>query len=258
MPATLTTLLVFATEAGRIPPDDLRTQLAVPLGILVFIGSIYLLLRANLGTRRGYLVLGTSLFGFLTIHALFWTFGAPGTPPATGPQSLPGQELNAYEPTWVAFAGDSLIAERPEYSIVRQYPEGFGPVPADFADGAGVAVDEIRNFFSSEERQSKVVQADWEPVPGPDGVLYAEATNGRPIVAVTYGPPEGGDDAEPVTLYGYFDAGNPIFPSLVALGIAFALFLFHVFLLNRDEVRERRERAEEAAEEEAEPVPART
>ncbi|MDP8971075.1 MAG: hypothetical protein M3N52_11390, partial [Actinomycetota bacterium] len=213
MPPSLASLAVLATESG-LPPSDLRTQLAVPLGILVFIGSIYVLLRANLGTRRGYLVLGCSLFGFLSILALFWTFGAPGTPPATGPQSLPGQELNAYEPTWVAFAGDSLIAEKPEYAIVRQYPEGFGPVPEGFAGTAGAGAEDIKSFFSSRERQTKIVQADWVPVPGPEGLRYAEAANGRPIIAVTFAPPEGAEDADatPVTVFGYYDAGNPMFP----------------------------------------------
>ncbi len=255
MHVALIGLVVLATEEG-IAPGDLRTKLAVPLGIAIFIGSIYVLLRANLGTRRGYLVLGSSLFGFLTILAAFWTFGAPGTPPATGPQSLPGQELGAYEPTWVPFAGDSLIAERRAYGVVKQYPEGFGPVPESFLDTADAGVQDIKDFFSAEERQTKIVGADWVPAPGDDGLRYAEATNGRPLIAVTYVPPED-QRGEPVTLFAYYDAGNPIFPGLLTLAIVFALFVVHVLLLNRDEARERRERTEEAAEE-AETVTAGT
>jgi hypothetical protein len=237
-------LPVLATESG-IPTSDWRTQLAVPIGVTIFFGSIYLLLRSNLGTRRAYLLLGTCVFGFLTILALFWSFGAPGTPQATGPTNLPGQVPNEYQPTWVPFAVDSLVADMPEYSVVKQYPEGFSEVPEGFAQQATTGADEIQTFFASAEGGDNVEDT---AVYDPAEIRYAVAENGRPIIAVTYRAVNeaGGPDPaqEPVTFFGFFDAGNPIFPSLVVLGIAVMLFVLHAFLLDRDEQRERRERAE--------------
>src|SRR5688500_18590401 len=143
--------LVLATEGG-IPPSSHWAKLAVPIGFLAFIGLTYMLVRSNLGTRRGYLVTFSSLFGFLLVYALFWTFGAPGTPPNTGPQNLPGQELDAYQPVFRMFAPDSLIAEDPDYAVVQSYPDGFSEeAPEGLTEDVQVAVDETKTFFSDGE-----------------------------------------------------------------------------------------------------------
>jgi hypothetical protein len=193
MQVTLNWFTVLAAETAHlIPGSDWRAKIAVPLGSLIFLGSVYMLVRANLGTRRGYLVTATSLFGFSIIYALFWAFGAPGTPPATGPQNLPGQELDAYEDTWRPYAGDSLIADDPVYAVAKTYPEGF----SDSLEGAGLeenfeataktGSDEIKTFFSTSGKgtplQTAVVQPTWQEVER----KYAVATNGRPIIGVTY------------------------------------------------------------------------
>ncbi|MBA2528922.1 MAG: hypothetical protein H0V19_02985, partial [Euzebyales bacterium] len=140
------------------------------------------------GTRRGYLVLATSLWGFLVIYSLFWTFGAPGTPPATGPQNLPGQELDAYEPVWRPFARDSNLANSPDYEVVKSFPEGFAKTPeaaglAPNVDGVAGG-DEVFNFFSgSPALQTPPVEPTWTV--DPESVRYAEAANGRPVIGVT-------------------------------------------------------------------------
>lgn len=252
--------------AQGVPGDSISARLAVPIGALVFYGSIYLLLRAAVGTRRAYLVFATSFFGFMIILSLFWTFGAPGTPPAVGPTYLPTQPSDAYQPKWTPFAQDSLVAERPEYAFVKDYPDGFGEVPADFERQAASGADSIAGFFGESAHQPGDFEEDWEPVE----IVYAEAPNDFPVIAVTYEPPaeegeeaaEGGEaeggaeeEVEPVTLYGFFDPGAPLFPGIVFIVVSLVGFLLHVFLLNADERREQRELAE-AAEEEREKVPA--
>ncbi|HVM00331.1 MAG TPA: hypothetical protein VM324_13650 [Egibacteraceae bacterium] len=284
----LTDLTIFGAQG--VPGTSPSARLAVPLGILVFYGSIYLLLRANLGTRRAYLVLATSFFGFMIIMSLFWTLGAPGTPQAAGPTYLPTQPSDAYQPTWTPFAGDSLVAERPDYAFVQDYPDGFGEVPEDFARTGNAGVESTLSFFAESGRQPvSGFDSDWEPVE----VLYAEAPNGFPVVAVTFQepPPEEGAEAEAgaepdaeaggeadveaapeaeaegddpagdpaeepetVTLFAFYDEGAPLFPGFVFIGLSLLGFLLHAALLNADEGREQRELAELAPEEEKVPA----
>lgn len=259
MHEVLSGLTVVAAEG--IPADSPLAKLAVPLGILVFLGSAYMLLRSNLGSRRAYLVLGTSFFGFMIILSLFWTFGAPGTPQAVGPSYLPGQPRDAYQAKWVPFAGDSLVAERDEYSVVQNYPDAFGEVPEDFSGEAQNGADAIAGFFAESDTEIDRepvddFSADWNV----DQIRYAEADNGFPVIAVTY--LETGDDGEEVvddpgevTLFGFFDPGAILFPGLVVVGLAVLGFAIHAPLLAADENRQRREEAE-AAQPEEERVPA--
>jgi hypothetical protein len=251
---TLTGLTVLAAEG--VPPGSPLAVLSVPIGVIVLLGSIYLLVRSNLGTRRGYLVMATSLFGFMVIMSIFWTFGAPGTPQATGPRNLPGQLPNEYQPTWTPFAQDSRIAQLPEYQIVQNHPDGFGEVPEDFADEAEAGANDIQTFFADEDHGEVI--SDIDEV---ESIEYAEADNGFPVVAVTYLPVDPNtfevvEDGEPVTLFAFFDEGNPIFPGLVFIALSLLLFGLHAFLLFLDEGRETREAARTADEVEREPVPA--
>jgi len=184
----LGSLVVLATEGG-IPTSNPWSKLALPLATLIFLGSVYLLLRSNLGTRRGYLVLGTSLFGFMLIISLFWTLGAPGTPPYTGPQNLPGQGLEEYEPTWYPFAPDSEVASRPEYAFVQDYPSGFADAPEDFAEEAATGASEVQNLFSGfptdgTSPYTNLIGATWKPAE----ITVAEAPNGFPVVGIIYKP----------------------------------------------------------------------
>ena len=280
--STSTNLLILATEGG-IPTSNPWSQVAVPLGILIFVGSVYLLLRSNLGTRRGYLVMSTSLWGFGFLISLFWAFGAPGTPPTTGPQNLPGQPGDAYQPVWVAFAGDAAVVteEGSPYNAVATYPEGWGAVPDDFTDEVDAGVQSITSFFSGLAEEGEEPGTYTNLLFGSETVVgepqYAEAANGRPMLAVTVAPTcqLGLDGADPTemppfcegqevgdlipedavlangnparvdqTFFGFFDAGAPYFPSLVMSGVMLALLVVHLLLLARDEGRERRERYE--------------
>ena len=268
MLATMHHLIVFAAEANEefVPPDDWRNIVALPAAFLFFFVSIYLLLRSNLGTRRAYLVMATSFFGFMMILSLYWTFGAPGTPMATGPQNLPGQVANYYEPNWRPFAADSVIGNE-QYPLVKSFPEGFSPVPEDdqeLTDQVTTAVDELQSFFS--EARAGVpgpVGGDWIPAGEPQVAVAADSTL---VVGVTFAPPfpedsEAGEPGQPdtsgetYTAFAYFDPGFILFPSLVMVALSVIGFVLHVLLLGRDENREKEERASDAAVE-PERVPA--
>lgn len=237
----MSTLALFAAQAT--PPDSLLAKITVPLGAVIFLGSIYMLLRSNLGTRRGYLVFAAAFFGYMIIQSAFWAFGAPGTPVATGPTNLPGQPANAYQPEWVAFAEGSRIANG-DYAWINDAE--WGPVPEEFAGTAEVGVGDIHGFFAGEAGH-ELVEEHWKP--DTDRIEYARQDGGYPVLRVTYVETDestgevvaGGDE---VTLYGYFDAGNASFPAIVFLLISLVGFAIHALLLDRDEQREKRELAE--------------
>lgn len=247
MPDILAGLIVFA--ADEISPDSAMAQLIVPLGIIAFLGSTYLLLRSNLGTRRAYYVLATCLFAFMFIMSLFWGFGAPGTPQATGPTNLPGQVPDALQSKWVPFAQDSRLAARQDLQVVQQYPEGFvqDGWPSDFEAEEGQegnlvdqGVDEITNFFSS-DAAGQQIEAVWDV----ESVSYAEAPGtGYPILAITYRETDEAlqpiPDGQTYTAFGYYDAGNPLLPSYVFIVLSLLGLLLHGWLLDRDERMEKR------------------
>lgn len=273
----MTDALVLATEAA-IRYDSWLARTAVPIGIIIFLGGPYMLLRSNLGTLRAYLVLATSFFGFMMLISLFWAFGAPGTPAATGPTNLPGQPPDEYQPVWVPFAADSTIAEDPDYVAVVGDDAAFGPVPADQAENVGVGAGEIKNLFSTDPETSGYpirIPGTWV-LDGDPG--YAVADNGRPVIRVTYAatyaldaqgnPPEGvsedqigtlipaaeREEDQQYTAYAFFDAGAPLFPSLMFVLTSLLGFALHGALLYRDEQSERREREPAAVEPERVPA----
>lgn len=105
-------VLLLATEGVEgLSPDHIASDLAVPLGLLIFSGSVFALLWSNYGARKGALIYGVALFGFNFLIGVFWWFGAPGTPVATGLQNFPGQPGDQYQAKWFPFEGGSERSE---------------------------------------------------------------------------------------------------------------------------------------------------
>lgn len=94
--------LILAVEEA-IPPDHPASILAVPLGILFFVGSIYLLLWSNYGAKKALAITGVAWGGISAILGIFWWFGAPGISAGLGIDHLPGQETDHYAARWYAF-----------------------------------------------------------------------------------------------------------------------------------------------------------
>lgn len=265
---------MWVIAAEGIPASSPLAQLSVPLGVLVFIGSTYLLLRSNLGTKRAYLVLATSLFGFLMLFSLFWAYGAPGTPQATGPTNLPGQPSDELQPKWVPFAQDSLLAERDDLSLVRQFPEGFtmgevdedGAVTVDGLSAEAVSnveagIDDAQSFFAGDDAGQQIGESDIATQVG-----HATSPDGDTVIGVVYNAvddesmeviAEGEDGHAEYTGFAFFDEGAPLLPAQLAAGIFLVLFALHAFLLDRDEQQVKRELAGiDQPENEPEKVPA--
>lgn len=84
-------------------------------GIILFVGSVYLLLGAIFGLRMGYLVLAVSFFGWMIILSALWAFGVPGTPPHLGPRGT--------EPHWQVFAAGTGTVSSTRFPNTERFPE---------------------------------------------------------------------------------------------------------------------------------------
>jgi hypothetical protein len=114
----LSQLVRLVAVEQAIPADHPASWLAVPLGLLFFSGSVYLLLWSNYGARKAGAIYGTAFFGFGFLIGLFWWLGGPGIPPNLGITHLPGQTSDHYQDRWYGFEPGS---ER----------DGFFPVTED-------------------------------------------------------------------------------------------------------------------------------
>lgn len=158
-------MLVLAAEAGHVAPDHIAAKIALPLSILVFCGSVYLLLWSNYGAKKGGLIYGVAFFGFTTMLGIFWWFGAPGTPVATGLQNFPGQAGDAYQGKWHAFEPGS---ERAEFFPATNNLSEFDTVAAYLgkrdATDEELESDEMASFLQGDlDGSVSVMQAQFLP-----------------------------------------------------------------------------------------------
>jgi hypothetical protein len=122
--------------AGLAFNPGIRGILVVAVGVAVLMGSVYILLATNTGSRLGMLLALTGLFGWLTVLTLFWWI----SPPAIGPRGnnaswtpveiivndgtvakteVVGSLINPNDlPT-----SDEILAAHPE--LAQEYPNGF-------------------------------------------------------------------------------------------------------------------------------------
>lgn len=137
----LSTLNVFVAVEAAIPADHPAARLAVPLGIVFFVGSIYLLLWSNYGAKKSAAITGVAWFGFSFMIGLFWWLGAPGIPAGLGISHLPGQGNDHYNPGWYAFEAGS---ERAAYFPSINNIDDFRPI----TEYLGVSVQDEDETFS--------------------------------------------------------------------------------------------------------------
>jgi hypothetical protein len=123
--------------AGISWDPGIRGILIVMVGVVVLMGSTYLILGTNIGSRLGFLVALSGLFGWLTILTFIWGL----TPPAIGPRgdlaSWKPVEIyvngandqakvdvlnNLVDPASLATA-DEIIAQNPD--LANEFPNGF-------------------------------------------------------------------------------------------------------------------------------------
>ena len=83
-----------------LPESVVFRGLFVTIGsIIVFYGSVYLLVYTNLGKKLAFLLGGTALFGWTTINSLLFVMYAP-----RGPRPAIIDGLNFFEVRVIAFS----------------------------------------------------------------------------------------------------------------------------------------------------------
>lgn len=83
-----------------LPESVVFRGLFVTVGsVLVFYGSVYLLVYTNLGKKLGFLISGTALFGWTTLNSLLFVIYAP-----RGPRPAIIDGLNFFEVRVIAIS----------------------------------------------------------------------------------------------------------------------------------------------------------
>lgn len=112
----LTTLAI--TFAGISWKPEIRGVLTVALSIAILCGSVYLLLATNIGSRLGFLVALTGLFGWMAcLGAVWWMYGQ-------GPQgAAPSWQVVEINTGDLSQAQLEEISSDPELTEWEELPE---------------------------------------------------------------------------------------------------------------------------------------
>jgi hypothetical protein len=221
--------------------------LAVTLAsVILFVGSVYIVMAAFMGRTMAYLVIAVSLFGWMIIWSTLWTFGANafgvGTPKYQGPRGT--------EPHWaVIAAGTSAVSSK--YEETTSYPDApWKPPNAGSQPSVATVKTAFQNYLTQqaveqlEKEGTKVCLSTEKPeqncfILDPatfvvTDVKFATADDGTHLAAghsfYTLGGPQ-------VTLFASHQKGNVPIYSVTFLIASILGFVVHLPLLDRAERR---------------------
>jgi hypothetical protein len=227
-----------------LAPTFAKGLIAVVAALILFVGSVYLILSAVFGLRMAYLVVAVSFFGWMLIFASIWVF----QPTIFGVRNVvPHQGPRGTEAHWQVFAaGTGPLSTR--FLETGKYPGPPWRVPSK---GIKSSVDNVKAkiqlYLADQaskdlEKQGQTVCDPNEPLetdcvtidPTTFGVTDIKfASSGRTSLAAghaffTAGGPE-------ITVYTYHDSGDvPVYSWAFLVGSAVG-FVLHVPFLDRAE-----------------------
>jgi hypothetical protein len=222
--------LGFAVDCGTIAKGVGVTV----MGLILFVGSVYLLLTAILGRWMGFLVLMVCLSGWLVVQSSLWLFGfwSQGieTPTNLGPKGA--------EPAWVVLdATNSATSEA--YTEFGTFPaDPWAPPSGAEAEGDKTAIEGKAQVFLAEELNTQLELATLDPhaiQPTAflvDDVQVTEAADGTQL-AVARAHYVGGGPQWTVSMY--LDAGSVPRYSYMFLAGSIIVFLLVLPFLDRAE-----------------------
>jgi hypothetical protein len=213
--------------------------------VIVFCGSVFLLMAFVMGARLAYWVTASVTLAFVFIMGAVWSYGTP-----LGPVG----QLPAWNPVDLGTSPEQL-----DFGAAADYPEGDWHV-ADPENATEVTQqselesasqdyleDEIAKGGAAKESFDKldeaIVEDDSARLIDVDGDIYGAIT----YVQIEVDPedeaavaPEG--SGEPIILVMSYDPGNPSRPARMITAGTFIVLVGHLFGLSRAERRAKRER----------------
>lgn len=219
----------------------MKGALELAIGFLLLPGTVFMLLAANFGALKGYLIAATAFFGFVIMLAATWTLGLPGTTPLTGPKGV--------DPSFKPFTLDSPLASK--YSAVRQFTgsatSGWQTEPPESATSGSQAQlradletakqATLQSLMTSYNKTVTKSSKELDVTNLDPAVFYTQqaGTTVAAIVISPKAPPKGSGLEKPTfapkTFFSYRDPGAPYLPSLIILGSSIALFAAHLLAL---------------------------
>ena len=225
---------------------------AVVSAILIFIGSVFLLLSLITGARLAYFITASVTLGFVFIMTLVWSQGTPLGPVG----QLPEWEN-------VALAESSSAAD---FGPASSYPEGEWQVPDEddpqeitqAGELESAAIDYLEQLLEEGETDVAFLQATDAAVTddstrlmtqGEDlyGALQLEASTSALDEKKEADPEQIGTQVTPADATGFvvmrYDPGNPLGKARTIAGGTLLLFVAHLFGLSRAERKVRQDYA---------------
>jgi hypothetical protein len=228
--------LSFAVDCGVM----LKGIGVVVAGLVLFVGSVYVLLAAVFGRWMGYLVLAVAFFGWMTIQSGIWLFGFW----SQGPETKTNLGPRGPDSAWlVDSAGLSPGAVHPE---LAGYPSAEFPEPdttdptqaADIQAAQGAVTTYLAAQANAELEQNPTDFTSLQPTQFTvDDLRFATAADGEKLAVAQAHFIEGGPSTI-VTLH--YGGGLVWHYSLMFLVGSIVLLLVHIPLLDRAE-RSRKE-----------------
>jgi hypothetical protein len=209
--------------------------------LILLPGSVWMLLAANFGALKGYLIAATALFGFMIMLSATWAFGLPGTPSLTGPVGK--------QPAFIQFSKNDPAAQRFDRVSSFQGAAGNGWSAAP-GEGELSTEDELlkadldtakqaalSDFIAEQNKDVKDSSREVD-VTNTDTKVFYTKQDGTTVAAVVISPKEPPANSglrkptfAPASLFAYRDPGAPALPSYLFLAGSTLLFLLHAFLL---------------------------
>lgn len=133
-------MMLSHTLAGIAWDPHIRGALSVIVGVVILMGSVYLILATNLASRLGFLVAAAGLMGWMTILGLFWWIAPSETGPGGASPSWQVDEINTGNLPEATLPETRLLegADLPPPEELNELPaEEFEEVAADLEDELG-------------------------------------------------------------------------------------------------------------------------
>lgn len=203
---------------------------ATVAAVIVFCGSVFLLLAMVVGGRLAYFVTASVTLAFLLIMGVVWSVNPLG----------PVGKLPEWDPVAIAPEGSQL-----EFGPAADYPDSGAWFAADPEDATQAA--QASELESSAGDYLETALADGEvdtfetltdAAANPDLTRLIEQ-GGTTFGAVTFEPIQGAQGTATVAVMEY-DPGNPLGPPRMITAGTFVLFVLHLFGLSRAERRAQR------------------